>query len=88
MSPTLAVVDSTVVRVSRSQKFTQRKRKAPTVNSLFNRGTSIVFPKVYVRSTERFASMVSRVESAEEKEERLIRRRERNRLVIPASLDG
>ena len=60
----------------------------PNVSSLFNRGTSITFPKVYVRSTEGFASMVSRVESAEEKEERLRRRRERDRLVIPASLDG
>ena len=63
-------------------------RKPPTISSLFNRGTSVTFPKVYIRSTEGFASMASRVESAEEKEERLRRRRERDRLVIPASLDG
>ena len=35
----------------------QQTQKAPTVSNLFNRGTSVTFPKVYVRSMEGFASL-------------------------------
>ena len=63
-----------MIRVSRLHN---EHGKPPTVSSLFNCGTSVAFPKVYVSSTE--STIASRVESAEEREERL-RRREHDRL--------
>ena len=54
MSPTLAVIGSTVVQALRFQNFRQQTRKAHNGSSQFNRGTSIVFPKIYVSSMEIF----------------------------------